>query len=73
MYQIILGLDRKYYCVCCLQDGTERWAEDNIETAIAKVKDFAKVMNGMKIKRKEISFYKEVVTQKSEFVAWDGK
>lgn len=73
MYQIVLGLDGKYYCICRVQDGTERWTESDLETAVTKVKEFAKVMNGTKIKRKEISFFKEIVVQKSEYVPWDGK
>jgi hypothetical protein len=47
-----------FNCECRLQDGTERWTETTLETAIRSVKKFAKVMNGTKIKKKDITFLK---------------
>jgi hypothetical protein len=59
MYSIIQKMDGSFLCECMIQDGTERWTESNIETAIQSMKRSAKVLNGSKIKKKDIEFLKE--------------
>jgi hypothetical protein len=59
MYRITKLLCGFYWCECQLQDGNERFQERTLEDAIDAVKKFAKVMNGTKIKKKDIAFFKE--------------
>ena len=70
MYTIYLLLSGKFYCMGKLQDGTERWEEDTLEEAIKSMKSFAKALNGTKIKKKDIEFFKERACEVSEFVPW---
>lgn len=58
MYNIFLHSSTKFTCSCMLQDGTEVWDESTLEAAIAAGKHFAKFMNGTKIKKKHIRFWK---------------
>jgi hypothetical protein len=62
----IFKTDGTFHCEGRLQDGTERWTKPTLEEAIKSMKHFAKVMNGMKIKKKDIQFFesKEVVERK---------
>lgn len=70
MYTIILGLDGRYYCWGKLQDGTERWTENNLEAAIKSMKDFARFANHTKIKRKDIEFFQEQPVMETKYVPW---
>lgn len=58
MYTIFQLADGTYECQGKLQDGTERWSEPTLEAAIKTMKNFAKVMNGTKLKKKNIVFYR---------------
>lgn len=71
MYTIILRRDGKYHCQFRLQDGTERYVEDSLEAAIEHAKTFAKVMNGVKIKKKDITFLREELAQEVKLVPWN--
>lgn len=75
MYTIYQMADGTYACVGKLQDGTERWTECTLAKAVASMIQFAKVMNGSKIKKKQISFYRQVTRNlpTSAFEPWDGK
>jgi hypothetical protein len=73
VYTIIRGLDGKIRCEGRLQDSTERWTSLDVESAIKSMKDFAKHGNGMKIKRKDISFLQEDVTLVTQLAKWSGK
>lgn len=70
MYTIILKLDGSYACEGRLQDGTERWIEKDVRSAIKSMKQFAKVMNGAKIKKKDIKFYQCRPVNQVEIVPW---
>ena len=59
MYRIIQKLDGTFRCEVVIQDGTERWTETDLETAKEKIKSAAKVLNGTKIKKKDIELYRE--------------
>lgn len=58
MYTITQLEDGTFWCEGRLQDGTERWSEASLDAAIKSMKTFAKVMNGTKIKKKDIEFYR---------------
>lgn len=70
MYKIGLGLDGIYYCEGKLQDGTERWEEKTFQAAIKSMKAFAKAANGTKIKKRQISYFREVTVTKSEWLSY---
>ncbi len=72
-YVIVLALDGKYHCAGRLQDGTERWTEETQEAAITSMKQFAKVMNHTRIKKKDITFLREesVIERKFVNVPWN--
>lgn len=70
MYKIIRLLNGTFACQFRLQDGTEYYTETTLEKAIAHAKLFAKVMNGMKIKKRDIEFYREEPIVKNELVPW---
>lgn len=67
MYTIYVHNNGSCDCVCRLQDGTERFSCPNLDEAVRKVKQFAKVMNGMKIKKKDIAFLRPVPVEKIEW------
>ncbi|MDE1971297.1 MAG: hypothetical protein KGI50_07025 [Patescibacteria group bacterium] len=52
-------LDGTYQCRGQVQDGMETWIENNFEVAVRSMKDFAKIINGTKIKRKDITFLQQ--------------
>jgi hypothetical protein len=56
MYKIIALSVGTFRCVGQLQDGIERWDMPTLSEAIKSMKQFAKTMNGMKIKKKNIEF-----------------
>lgn len=58
MYQIFCNPDGTFDCIGRLQDGTEHWKEVTLEAAIKSLKQFAKTMNGTKIKKRGIAYYK---------------
>lgn len=68
MYTIIKGTDGKFHCEGRIQDGTERWTEDDLETAIKSMKRHAEIMNGTKIKRRHIRLVEPVQVVKTEYV-----
>jgi hypothetical protein len=68
VYDIYAMLDGTFRCHGRIQDGTERWQSPTMEEAVKSMKTHAKVMNGTKIKRKDIRFWKEAVVQESKFV-----
>lgn len=70
MYTIILGLDGKYHCQFRLQDGTEYYTEETLEAAVDHAKRFAKFMNGMKIKKKNITFLRQTPVTEVKLVPW---
>jgi hypothetical protein len=70
MYTIILGLDGKYHCQFRLQDGTEYYVEDSLESAIKGAKAFAKAYNHSKIKKKDITFLRERQVAAVEYDSW---
>jgi hypothetical protein len=57
--QIIQRIDGKYLCIVQIQDGTDQWDEDTEDAARKAVKLAEKVLNGNKIKKKDISLYRE--------------
>jgi hypothetical protein len=71
MYKIIRWWDGKFHCECQLQDGTERWVEDDLEAAVTAVKRFARVMNGTKLKRKGIIFLQPKPVAELQLVPWN--
>ena len=73
MYTIVKLMNGKYYCMFRLQDGTERFYEDTLDAAVKHAKNFAKVCNGTKITRKDITFLIEKEKYDTEWVPWDGK
>lgn len=70
MYTIIKGLDGKFHCQFRLQDGTEYYTEDSLEVAIEHAKNFAKTMNGTKIKKKDITFLQEARKRETRLIEW---
>ena len=46
MYTIVKRLNGTFLCIGKLQDGTERWEEQSLDTAVQSLKKFAKTMNG---------------------------
>ena len=70
MYTIIRALDGTFKCQFRLQDGTEFYTEPTVEKAIEHAKTFAKVMNGAKIKKKDITFLQEKKVTETELVPW---
>ena len=67
MYAIYQHADGTFYCGGGLQDGTERWTRSTLEEAVKSLKDFAKSLNGTKIKRKDIGFFRQVQVVKAEW------
>ena len=59
MYQIVKGLDGKFYCSVRLQDGVEMWTDDTLEEAIRTVISGAKTCNNATITEKNIVFLQE--------------
>ena len=62
MYEIYERADGKWNVCCMIQDGTERWEEADLETAIKSLKKAAKTLNNSVIKRKDITITKLVST-----------
>ena len=58
MYRIIEKFNGTFRCEVVIQDGTERWTEKTLEEAKTSVKSAAKVLNGTKIKKKDIELYR---------------
>lgn len=77
MYTIIELPNGTYRCKGRLQDGTERWErwnESTLDAAIKSMKKFAKVLNGVKIKKRDITYLRPemVVTPKyMKYVEYD--
>jgi len=63
MYRITRKIAGGYACEGMLQDGTERWKEDEITEAIKSMVSFAKTMNNTDITTNDIEFYEEYPTQ----------
>lgn len=64
MYEIYIRQDGTFSCVGRLQDGTEYWDEKSLSAAIISVKKFARAMNGVKIKRSDITIYEQKMVQR---------
>ena len=73
MYTIIKLLNGKYLGQFRLQDGTERYTFDTLEEAIKEAIQFARVLNGTKIKRKSITFLQEQPVTEIQYVPWSPK
>jgi hypothetical protein len=73
MYTIIRLNNGKFLGMFRLQDGTERYTYDTLKEAIKGAKSFAKTCNGMKIKKKHISFLQEQPVTEVKLVPWDPK
>lgn len=59
MYTIFVNDNGTCSCHGSLQDGTEKWEAANLTAAVQSMKDFAKTMNGAKIKkRRDITYLK---------------
>lgn len=71
MYAICKGDDGKFYCHGRLQDGTERWVKNTLEEAIKSMKQFAKSMNGQKIKKKNIEYLQTATVAEVKAIPWD--
>ena len=71
MYTIVKGMDGRFHCQGRLQDGAERWIKDTLDEAVASMKKFARVLNGTKIKKKDITFLQERPAAGVECVPWD--
>lgn len=68
VYTIYLLDDGTCQCEGKIQDGTERWTDISLESAIEHMKRFAERVNGTKIKKKDIKYYrKEFVYNYVEF------
>jgi hypothetical protein len=59
--QIISKYDGTYLCETRIQDGTERWTEATEDAARKTIKKTEKILNGNKIKKKDIPLFKEEV------------
>lgn len=73
MYEIVKNTDGTFACIGRLQDGTERWTEKTLAGAVKSMVQFARVMNGTKLTRKGIAFYRQRVVRQSVYEPWDGK
>lgn len=74
MYWVTLMMDGRFYCEGRLQDGTERWYKTTEAEAVKSMKEFAKVMNNTKLKRKDIDFLREVpVPSRTERIPMAGQ
>jgi hypothetical protein len=60
MYSVIKQLDGKYRAEAFIQDGVEKEICDTEEQAVQSCKGNALHCNGTKIKRKDITFRREV-------------
>lgn len=60
MHRIIQKVDGTFRCEVEVQDGTERWTEHDLSTALKAVKEAEKFLNGNKIKKRHIPVYREV-------------
>lgn len=63
MYRIIQRLNGGFECEVSVQDGTERFTATTLEEAKTAVKRSAKILNGVKIKKKSIEVYREEIPQ----------
>lgn len=70
MYTIIKCVDGKFRCQFRLQDSTEHYEEDTLKAAVKHAKKFAKNCNGVKIKKKDITFMQEQPTQEIKLIPW---
>ena len=59
MYCITAMLDGTYWCEGRVQDGTERWPKPTRKEATQSMIQFARVMNGMYITKKDITYLVE--------------
>ncbi len=71
MYIIFKNQDGTFHCHGRIQDGTERWIKPTLEEAVKSMKQFAKLMNGMKIKKKDITFLQPIEKVITEWVKWE--
>jgi len=75
MYTIVKRLNGTFLCIGKLQDGTERWEEQSLDTAVQSLKKFAKTMNGArgkhKLKRKHITYLQEQHVSEVKCVPWE--
>lgn len=56
MYSIVELGDKRFQCICRIQDGIERWTEDTRDKAIRSLINAAKTMNWVTITEKDIHF-----------------
>lgn len=72
MYTITKCLDGKFFCECIIQDGTERWLKQDIDEAVNSMKRAAEILNGAKIKKRDISFrqQREILETTIEYIPW---
>lgn len=70
MYEICKMKDGRFNCVGQLQDGSEKWICNTLESAIKEMKLFAKETNHSKIKKKQIHYYQEIETVVTQVVEW---
>lgn len=63
-------MDGRFNCVGQLQDGSEKWICSTLDAAVKEMKQFAKVMNHSKIKKKDINYYQEIETKITQVVDW---
>jgi hypothetical protein len=67
MYTIIKRNNGTFRCIGKLQDVTERWICSTLEEAIDSMKQFARTMNGTKLKKSGIAYLQE---QSVPLVEW---